>query len=139
MLEYTVGDVFRTELPFSENGKNAKPRWFIYLGKSCMGTTPVFLYIATTTTQADKYHADDILYTFCQGECGFTHDCILTYMDIKNYIDASLFESYKPIKISQVPKNILTQIWKKLKKIHKIKRQIKDDIRDSFRLVGIPT
>ncbi|MBP5465409.1 MAG: hypothetical protein J6Y13_09595 [Treponema sp.] len=46
-----VGDVFRTEDEYSSTGFDAKPRWFIYLGKVSTFQTPQNIFLCTTTMQ----------------------------------------------------------------------------------------
>lgn len=100
---------------------------------------PVLLYVATTTTQSSASPNNTALYTFHQGEYGFTRDCTLFERDIKDYITLEAFMSYRPIKVAALPKDVLIQIWHKIQLSKIIRKRTKDDIRDSFRLSSIPT
>lgn len=134
---FKIGSVYKTNKLFSSYDKNAKHRYFIYLGSTDKTLGPLFLYFVTTTTKIHK--KSEILYTFKAGEYGFTRDCIIIDSDIKTDMDESVFNAYEPVYISQIPNNILSVIYKNIQKSKAISNIIKNDIKYNFRVAGIPT
>ena len=142
-----VGAVFIWQsFPFSKFTQiEIKPRWFVYLGKTSIISSPIFVLLATTTTQLHHYERggernDHSIAKFRSGEFGFEQDCVLDvgwsfYADIPE----SVFIEYKAdIDIKgRLPEQRLREIYNLILKSERIAKKVKKDIHHSFNMAGI--
>ena len=142
-----VGTVFLWDnFPFSKlSGSSIKPRWFIYLGKTTITSSPIFVFLGTTTTQLHYYESNGercghLFIKFGEGEFGFEKDCVLDldkdlYVQIKESIFLS-FEEDINIK-GKLSEQKLREIYNLILKSRRIPKIIKRDIHHSFNMAGI--
>lgn len=48
-----IGDVFRTEKDYTSTGREAKPRWFVYLGRVSVFEEPRNIYLRLKTANGN--------------------------------------------------------------------------------------
>lgn len=142
MSEPKIGDVFRTSKEYAaDDSLEAKPRWFIYLGRVSVLEKPLSIYICTTTTQLKRYEhsSKDLLVYFRESDSIFERDCVLYLKDIVSRFTQEKFqEEYRPVHKGNIGADKLREIIKKISVID-IPKKIKKDIIESFRRAGFPT
>jgi len=137
-----VGKVFKwINFPYPYIG-DKKDRYFVYLGKTRYGFSPVMIYCCTTTTQRHYYSTGNRkkhhIHQFKANEYGFADDCILDFDPGMESIPETNFHKYQS-KINEVgllPDSILKILWKQILEAD-ISVKIKTDIHTSFNLAGI--
>lgn len=100
-----IGDVFRTEKDYTSTGREAKPRWFVYLGRVSVFEEPRNIYLCTTTTQISsvryKNLSSDSLVYFYRKDGLFESDCLLylevLYHSLQNRNLKSIIQSIRAI------------------------------------------
>lgn len=136
------GDVFRTEKEYTSTGKEAKPRWFIYLGQVSCFETPKNIYLCTTTTQlkSKRYQnlSPEYLVYFYKKNGIFESDCLIYLEDIITQFTQSDFDEYEPVYKGNIGNDKIIEIIKKLKLID-VANKIKKDIFAFCQREGIST
>lgn len=137
-----IGDVFRTEKDYTSTGREAKPRWFVYLGRVSVFEEPRNIYLCTTTTQISsvryKNLSSDSLVYFYRKDGLFESDCLLYLEDIISQFTEQKFKEYNPVYKGNIGNKKLSEIIRKIKTVE-ISGKIKRDILESFRLEGVST
>ena len=147
MTEFEIGGIYRTENAFSGrmDGREAKSRWFIYLGKSGLFEKPVLLYLLTATTQihhfqtgGDKAGMNYVL--FPAGCCGFEADCAVCADELIDNMSLSAFEQLVPVKKGKLSDQKAKELYEKIRNSRYIMRKIKVLIHDSLNafVSGLP-
>lgn len=132
MLDYKVGQVYRTEQKFTATGADAKQRYFICLGRSSIMDCPIYFFACTTTTRFENYkYKKDVCVEFEYSKELFSQPCLICLDNLFDNITISEFESYKPIFIGNIDKIKIQEIKTKLKKAD-ISKMVSKDIFDSF-------
>lgn len=136
------GDVFRTQKEYTSTGKEAKPRWFIYLGQVSYFETPKNIYLCTTTTQINSQRyknvdSSSLIYFYCKDGL-FETDCLIYLDDIITNFTQEDFDKYLPIYKGNIGKDKILEIIRKLKSVD-ISNKIKKDIFEFCQLEGIST
>ncbi len=136
------GDVFRTEKDYTSTGKEAKPRWFIYLGQVSCFESPKNIYLCTTTTQMNSQRyknvgSDSLVYFYSRGGL-FESDCLIYLEDIITQFTQNDFDEYEPVYKGNIGKDKIVEIIRKLKSAG-ISNKIKKDIFAFCQLEGIST
>lgn len=137
---HDVGDVFRTEEPFTSTGSDAKSRWFIYLGRVSCFEKPLNIFLCTTTTQLQNYiqRPNTCIVYFYAKDGIFTKDCLIDLESIQTNWTQEKFETFRPVWKGRLSIEKLKEIVQKIKNVN-ISRKILKDILESFRLANIPT
>ncbi len=144
-MQLTVGDVIRwNNFPYPKNGP-IKPRWFVYLGRTSIVSTPVFIYLCTTTTQKQHFlpggsrsqHArrnlDKRQFPF------FEDDCILDFDEDLHHVTQDQIEKcIHDIEIrGRLEQDTMRNIYKQFSRPGVVSRMIMLDIHTSFNNDGI--
>lgn len=137
-----IGDVFIwNNFPYPKIGP-PKPRWFIFLGDSCLMNGDIgYAYLISPTKQVEKYiekskdHEDYSYMIFQKGEFGFPKRCLIDnktgfYDDIFNDVIANSEE----IRITETIDNYrLETIFNNILKTHEdINHKVLNNIKDCF-------
>lgn len=147
MPDFSCGKVYRTNRPFSgrEDGRDAKPTWFICLGKTPIFESPLFLYVIRTTTQIDHFkpegnragvpHVD-----FKMGECGFTEHCVAAIDDFIDNMTADAFSSLDPVEMGTLSETKAHSLYNMILASKKIMPRAKVLIHDGLGSIvsGLP-
>lgn len=144
-MQFTVGDVIRwNNFPYPKFG-DIKPRWFIYLGRTSIVSSPVFTYLCTTTTQKQHFatggsrvgHAyrkfDKRQFPF------FEEDCILDFDEDLHPARLDIMDkSTKDIEFKgRLDQDTMRNIFKQYSRPGVVSRAIMLDIHCSFNHDGI--
>jgi len=125
-----IGTVFKwINYPEQRDGIT-KDRWFVYLGTSSKLSTPLNVFIFTTTSKTKNFKA---------GEFGFDVDCILDVFFFQNNWTLGEFEKYKKyfdIK-GKISNEKLKIIYGKILKENSIQKIIKIDIKTNLNNIRI--
>lgn len=119
----------------------------MYLGKTPITSSPVFVLLCTTTTKLHYYErggerSSHAFVRFRGGEFGFESDCVLDldgsfYADIKE----TVFMKYKDQGDIEIKGNLIEQklreIYNQILSSRMIPKRIKKDIHNSFNMAGI--
>ena len=144
-MHLTVGDVIRwNDYPYPNDGPE-KARWFIYLGRTSIATTPTFAYLCTTTTKREKFnpggprsgHAHKI-FDVRQFPI-FDEDCILDYdedLHVVSMEDLTRHEYHIEVK-GRLDEETLRNIYKQYFRSVVVSKIQMIDIHSSFNLDGI--
>lgn len=138
---YKVGDVLKTTVPYTSTGKDAKNRWFVYLGKVNFAQNPRNIFLFTTTTQIQKYKDDPkcVYVEFKAKDSVFEEDCLLCLDSIEDSFTEDVFnDKYMPEYKDRLSEGKLIEIAQKIKMADIAPIVIKDII-SSFRADGIKT
>lgn len=140
MPRFEVGKVYKLNRLFSdrEDGKDAKRRYFLYLGNSSeFLSNPIFVYVATSTTRLAQFadgekRAGENFIRFCAGSYGFSEDCVVCLDDLKTYMTEPLFASYEPEEKGMLDEHMLRRVYEKILASKRISKKIKCDIHECF-------
>ena len=144
-MQFTVGDVIRWDnYPYPKSG-DIKARWFIYLGRTSIVSTPVFAYLCTTTTQTAEFAPGQARgnHACRRFEArlfpAFEQDCILDFdEDIHPVTDAMLDSCREQIAVKgRLDKDTMRNIYKQFFRPGVVSRMVMRDIQDSFNRDGI--
>jgi hypothetical protein len=144
-LRLTVGEVIRWDnFPYRKDGP-IKPRWFIYLGRTSILTTPIFAYLCTTTTQNEHFNpggsrANHAIKKFDVKQFPmFEQDCILDYDEELYEVPEEILEKCKGhiIVKERLDENTLRNIYKQFSRPGVVSPIKMRDIHDSFNRDGI--
>jgi hypothetical protein len=139
--ELKCGDVFKwIDFPYQNDGK-IKDRWFIYLGRMDITSSPLFYYMQTTTTQIGDFdngnRVDHKTVLLKATETPFQLNCLMDVSIplLKFTSELILSVEDKCIYKGHLPENKKREILKKIEKtISKVQYR---DIRESFRRDGL--
>lgn len=144
-MRLTVGDViFWDDFPFPRRGF-VKARWFIYLGRASVFSTPVFAYLCTTTTQIQHFEpgGSRCNHTYKRFDVRqfpqFDRDCILDFEEEIHDIPESTIERCEAqIEIrGRLDENTMRNIFKQLSRSGLVSAIALRDIIESFNRDGI--
>jgi hypothetical protein len=144
-LHLKIGDViWWHNFPYQKAG-NTKPRWFIYLGRSSLITSPVFLYLCTTTTQLQHFESSGNRSNHACKRFNvnqfpiFQQDCILDYdEDVYTLLEEKLIEFKANIEIKgTLDKDTMRNIYKQFLRSDVCSLMMLIDLHDSFNRDGI--
>ncbi|NCO24585.1 MAG: hypothetical protein COZ07_01755 [Candidatus Infernicultor aquiphilus] len=140
-----IGTVFKwINYPEQRDGIT-KDRWFVYLGTSSKLSTPLNVFIFTTTSKTNLYKSGNErenkknTINFKAGEFGFDVDCILDVFFFQNNWTLGEFEKYKKyfdIK-GKISNEKLKIIYGKILKENSIQKIIKIDIKTNLNNIRI--
>ena len=141
-----VGTVFLwNRYPYQNDGV-VKNRWFIYLGQTDRFSAPIYVHIATSTTQTQHYRpggsrADHKSLRFKAGEYGFCDDCLVDPNQIDSDIQAADFErcvSDGRIEIlAELPEELLRRLYDLILQARHLMPKIQLDIHAGLNGIGI--
>lgn len=144
-MHLKVGDVIRwNDFPYQRAGE-IKPRWFIYLGRSSIISTPTYLCFCTTTTQlqhfnsgGDRSHHAIKRFDVRQFPM-FEENCILDYdEDIYDLPEDKFIMCKANIDIKgSLDSDTMRNIYKQFLKSDVCSKIIMIDIHNSFNQDGI--
>lgn len=138
---YKVGDVVKTTVLYTSTGKEAKKRWFVYLGKVDFTQNPRNIFLCTTTTEMEKYkeNKDCVYVEFSPETSIFEEECLLCldYLET-SYTEDKFNEIYKPELKGRLTEEKLKEIARKIDKAD-LPKKIKNDILQSFRVDSVST
>ena len=149
-MQFSVGDVFLwSNFPFIRDlDSTPKPRWFLYLGKTAYGVTPIIAYCCTST-QEDHHKEEyepggkrfkNLFLTIPKGEGGFTEASILDFtMNYYSDLSETIIDTHAAdITIQgRLCTDRMRQIYKVILSARNIPTIQKRDIFNSFNLAGI--
>ena len=136
-----VGTVFKwLDFPHPDD-KHIKDRFFLYLGETGYGESPVLIYICTTTTRFEHYEAGaarsrNQIHRFESGAYGFEQECILDLERVRSFTEDDL-EGQRIEILGSLPHHELRQIYLKIVDCRKIYNKVKKDIFFAFRKAGV--
>lgn len=130
--------------PYPRDG-SVKGRWFIYLGKTSIFSTPTFAYLCTTTTQLEHFAdgGDRRNHAFKRFDVRqfkmFESDCILDYNeDLHEVPEANIEKCADQIEIKgHLDNDTMRNIYKQFARPGVVSRIVMLDIHDSFNRDGI--
>lgn len=144
-MQLTVGDVIYWEdFPNPRDGA-AKPRWFIYLGKTALFSMPVFAFLCTTTTQTHHFEpggsrSNHACKRFDVRQYPlFDRDCILDFDEDLHEIQETAIQKCKAqIQIrGKLDENTMRYIFKQFSRPGVVSLVTMRDIFESFNRDGI--
>ena len=132
------------DYPSPRSGK-IKARWFIYLGRTSVLTTPVFAYLCTTTTQLQHFdpggsRSNHTCKRFDVRQFPlFERNCVIDFdEDLHEIPEATIDKCRAHIEIrGQLDENTLRNIFKQFSRPGVVSPVILRDIFDSFNRDGI--
>ena len=117
MLDYKVGQVYKTKQKFTSTGTDAKQRYFICLGRSSIMDCPIYFFACTTTTRFENYkNKKNVCVEFEYSSDLFTQPCLICLDNLFDNMTISEFESYEPIFIGNITAIKIKEIKNKLPK-----------------------
>lgn len=141
-----VGTVFIwSDYPYQKD-KKVKNRYFVYLGTSGPFLNPIYIYIATATTQQNYYQqggkrANRNCLNFKKGKFGFKKDCLIDPNLLDSSITLPTFEKFgtdgQIKELSTLPNEILIDLYKLIRLAPHLIPKIKHDIRNNLNKIGI--
>lgn len=132
-----VGEVYRTSKPFTSTGFDAKERYFIYLGRTSILDSPIYLFSCTTTTRLENYKGkENVCVYFDYSKELFTQSCLICLDNVFDNMTKTEFESYEPKLVGTINLEKLREIKQKLENAD-IMPKVKKDIFNSFVLDNI--
>ncbi len=138
----TIGSVIKWHAyPFPNEGEN-KDRFFLVMGKTGFGVSPVIFRICTTTTQFRHYQeggkrANHLRYEFRSGEYGFTHDCLVDLDMGWDAVEEYTLKGHKIDVVGTLPDPVLRSIYSLLVDSKNIPKIVKQDIFFALQRAGI--
>ncbi len=144
-MHLTVGDVIRWDgFKYPRDG-DIKARWFIYLGRSSLLSSPIFSYLCTTTTQLQHFgqgnsRANHVFRRFtCQQHPVFDQDCILDFTEeLYDIPTEKLDECQRLIEIKgRLGEEDMRNAYNQFLKVGTVSPRVMLDIHESFNLAGI--
>lgn len=144
---FSAGDIFiwRNFPYIRDEDSDKKDRYFVFLGRTGPLSTPLFVYICTTTGKIEKYQPGECrcrndFIKIPENMFGFTTDCILdltiNYYDEFTVEDLSRFASDLQV-VGKLSEEYIRRVYKLICGCRGISRIQKRDIHKSFNLVGI--
>ncbi|MBU0767548.1 MAG: hypothetical protein ABIJ25_05525 [Pseudomonadota bacterium] len=144
-MHLTVGDVIRWDrFPYPRTGE-IKPRWFIYLGRTTVFSTPVFAYLCTTTTNIEEFETGGARCNHASRRFearlfpAFAQDCILDFDEEIHTVTEDILEGCrKQIDVKgHLAVDTMRNIYKQFFRPGVVSRAVMRDIHESFNRDGI--
>ena len=143
--KYKVGAIYKLKRSFSDrkDGKDAKKRYFLYLGNTSeLWASSLYVYVATSTTQIAQFEtggekASASFLKFNAGSYGFTADCVICFDEIKTYMTEECFDKYEPEEIGQLDAKMLKKVYSKILESNRVSKAVKIDIHSCFNRISI--